>query len=732
MNDVGGSRWEEINEAAPGANFGWPLQEGPVPRGNDGGKLRPPVYAYAEAAKQSITGGTFYAPPQPVFPQQYHGKYFFADYMFGWIRALDPNGQSDERAGGQPNTIPFASGLPGPVDLQVAADGSLYVLCRNVWVKDDKFQPRTGSLHRILYPGRDAKAARVTQHPQEVIVSPGETARFAIAAIGEGLEYRWQRDGKWLSNGEGPELTLPLVDERDDCASFRCVVRTSAGFFRSLPARLRVTKLHEPFTGTQTAKGLHYELHAGRWPHLPPFEPSTKAGDGIADRIDASPAARQHDFALTFRGLIKVEHQGTYTFHIATSGASKLYVAGHEVAAVGMTSGQREASGIVGLKPGYHALRFDFAHAEGTPRLRVEMEGPERARGEMAASQFSHATNSPPDVRAPQPLAATVYVPLEQEHLPQRLSEIGIFRSLTDLSVNPGVVAYDVNSPLWSDGAAKRRWMVLPPGERIEWSKDDAWRFPAGTIFVKHFELEGASGHDRPRRLETRLLVVDRDGLGYGATYKWRDDQSDADLLTDGLEESLPAASSSVSHPIQWSYPSRQQCLICHTQQAGFVLGMNTRQLNRENQLSKLSGLQLLSRQIQPGDEAGLPRLASLSDESQPLAERVRSYLDSNCSQCHRPGGVRSEFDARYETPLAKQNLLDGKLVAADLGVPGAKTIAPAHPDRSMILLRMQRREDVFNMPPLASHLVDQQAIDVFRRWIAELPAAKSKGPVPP
>lgn len=413
-----------------------------------------------------------------------------------------------------------------------------------------------------------------------------------------------------------------------------------------------------------------------------------------------------------------------------------MYVAGEQVVAIGMTSGPREASGVIGLKAGLHPLRVDFAHGEGPPRLSVELSGSGRSRRELAAGQHVHATSGPADFNPPEPLSPTVFVPQKPDHLPRLLSETGIFRSLSDLSVQAGVIPYDVNSPLWSDGAEKRRWLIVPAGGRIEWAKDDPWRFAAGTAFVKHFELsDDNTPPQQRRRLETRLLVVNHDGLGYGVTYKWRADQTDAELLHDGLDE--PIANG--QHRATWSYPSRQQCLVCHTPQAGFVLGVNTRQLNAvavtdrgrstgESQLTMLARLNLVAKDASLGDAVALPKLAAISDESRPLELRVRSYLDSNCSQCHQPGGVRGEFDARYSTPLARQNLFDGKLVAADLGVPGTKLIVPGQPDRSMVLLRMLRREDVFNMPPLATHLVDQQAVDVLRRWIDGLGSA---GPVP-
>src|SRR5205823_6110274 len=97
-----------------------------------------------------------------------------------------------------------------------------------------------------------------------------------------------------------------------------------------------------------------------------------------------------------------------------------------------------------------------------------------------------------------------------------------------------------------------------------------------GTVLVKHFELDAGEGK-AARRLETRLLVVGRDGTGYGATYKWRADRRDADLLADAATEEVAAGKTR----LKWYYPGRNDCLACHTTQAGFVLGVSTRQLNR-------------------------------------------------------------------------------------------------------------------------------------------------------
>jgi putative heme-binding domain-containing protein len=137
INDVGQHRWEEINEGVAGANYGWPLAEGPSPDA----RFRGPLHHYPAS---SIAGGAFCpTDPRTSFPPRYRGLYFFADFVQGWIKTLDPD---------HPERVEtFATGLTRAVDLKFAPGGSLYVLLRDAWVKDKDFQTGTGTLHRIRY-----------------------------------------------------------------------------------------------------------------------------------------------------------------------------------------------------------------------------------------------------------------------------------------------------------------------------------------------------------------------------------------------------------------------------------------------------------------------------------------------------------------------------------------------------------------------------------------------------
>jgi uncharacterized repeat protein (TIGR03806 family) len=336
-----------------------------------------------------------------------------------------------------------------------------------------------------------------------------------------------------------------------------------------------------------------------------------------------------------------------------------------------------------------------------------------------------------PGAAGPREAVTGVHVPADPADLPSLLSHTGLFRSVPGLIPSPGIVPYDVIAPLWSDGAFKRRWIALPADKRIGFAPRGEWRFPPGTVFVKHFELGETEPAPR-KRLETRLLVVGEDGSGYGATYKWRADGSDAELLAESLTEEVGIETPSGREARAWYYPSRKDCLTCHTTPAGFVLGVKTRQLNRpygaggageESQILAWNRLGLFDTVLSGADIASLDRLVPIEDESAPLAARARSYLDANCANCHRPGGARGFLDARWDTPLQEQNLLHGPLLAGDLEVPGSRVVVPGDVARSALHGRMNRL-DVFKMPPLAMNRVDAAALAVVAAWVERLAAA--------
>ncbi|HEY4417080.1 MAG TPA: PQQ-dependent sugar dehydrogenase [Verrucomicrobiae bacterium] len=314
--------------------------------------------------------------------------------------------------------------------------------------------------------------------------------------------------------------------------------------------------------------------------------------------------------------------------------------------------------------------------------------------------------------------------------LPKLLSQTGAFADLSRLQPADGLIPYMVNAPLWSDGALKQRWFVLPEKAKVGFSETGEWKFPPGTVFVKNFSLPADDADPTVlHRLETRLLIRDTNGAVYGASYKWRADNSDADLVTAGTNEIITIKTATGNRTQKWFFPGRQDCLTCHTPVSGGVLGVNTRQLNgdyqypngvTDNQLRTLGHLGVFDKAFDDRRLYRYSKLVNLTNTTAALELRVRSYLDANCAMCHRPGGVGAFFDARFGTPLNKQNLINGP-VANLLGIPGAKVVAPGDPQKSILFHRLSLVGEG-QMPPIARNIVDDPAVTLIGQWISQLP----------
>jgi uncharacterized repeat protein (TIGR03806 family) len=360
---------------------------------------------------------------------------------------------------------------------------------------------------------------------------------------------------------------------------------------------------------------------------------------------------------------------------------------------------------------GYPAGSNDYVPAPGvTKTVRRFCAGLETA---IRLNLQDQETTSPK-----KPSAYLRMPPRAEGSLPPLLSQTGAFRNASNLAVNDGLIPYELNVSFWSDGAHKRRWMSVPDS-KIGFAAHGEWKFPVGTVFVKNFEL--ATNESRPterRRMETRLLVCAENGSVYGATYKWRADNSDADLLTTNLTEKIEIQTASGSRTQTWYYPSREDCRTCHTDKAGGVLGVKTRQFNREI-LSQWDHLGLFDSSPTEADYASNNFLAGLDNTNRPLEDRARSFLDVNCANCHRPGGTVAYFDARFDTPLRRQGLVDGTVLINE-GIDHARIVAPNDIWRSLLYMRANTVEPI-KMPPLAHQTVDRAGMALLRQWIESL-----------
>ena len=315
--------------------------------------------------------------------------------------------------------------------------------------------------------------------------------------------------------------------------------------------------------------------------------------------------------------------------------------------------------------------------------------------------------------------------PTPRQPFPRLLSETGLFSSTSEYRLAHGVMPYSINAPFWSDGAGKERFFALPPDGKIRFDENRAWSFPDGSVTVKSFELGPG------RRVETRI-VVKQEEHWVGYSYAWNEEQTDAELVEEaGMDRVYRVADASAPGGFReqtWHYPSRQECMFCHSRAAGFVLGLNTRQMNgvhgygegAANQLSVYDRIGLFEQPLQKAPDE-YERLPDPFDEGTGgLEARVRAYLDVNCAMCHvNDGGGNANMIVSYRTPLEDTRLI-GEIPLHDIGGKEMRVVAPGAPERSVLYKRMTTRAES-QMPPSSTSLVDERGAKLVAEWIRGL-----------
>ena len=320
-------------------------------------------------------------------------------------------------------------------------------------------------------------------------------------------------------------------------------------------------------------------------------------------------------------------------------------------------------------------------------------------------------------------------VVLSGSPLPETLADTGAFSDTAALTPQTGILPYAVNLPAWSDNAMASRWFYVPTNRTITYRAANVWTFPTGAVWIQHLEMELTNGvPESRRRLETRFLMRDSGAAAYGVTYRWDSSQTNATLVPEnGLEESLAIDDGGTVRTQVWRYPSRSDCLKCHTSasQGGLALGFGTVQLNRDfnyggimdNQIRALNNAGFFAAASPATNLHALRSLPGLADEAHSVESRVRSYLAVNCSHCHQPGGSgAANFNTRIFNTLPTLGLIDGLLVTNGGNVAN-RVIKPGSLAESMLLTRLSTL-GAGRMPPLGNSLLDTQAIQLVSMWI--------------
>lgn len=309
--------------------------------------------------------------------------------------------------------------------------------------------------------------------------------------------------------------------------------------------------------------------------------------------------------------------------------------------------------------------------------------------------------------------------------VPQRLADTGLYSDFVSRSVDPRNLHYSPQYPLWSDGAAKERWIYLPPGTTIDARNPEHWVFPVGTKLWKQFAWS--------RPVETRYLERTRRGWVY-AVYVWAEDGSDAVLAPEAGVTSSQEVAPGRRHAI----PSLADCLNCHRGGRAEVLGFSALQLSPDRDPLAphaepvRDGDVNLATLVQRGRVRGLPR--EVLDPpprivaSTPRGRAAKGYLHANCGGCHDSRGPLASIGVSLRHSLrAHEERLQPATAAVGhpttFALPGASTresvwLAPGAPSSSAVVHRMQSRNPAVQMPPLATKVVDEEAVRLVTEWI--------------
>lgn len=289
---------------------------------------------------------------------------------------------------------------------------------------------------------------------------------------------------------------------------------------------------------------------------------------------------------------------------------------------------------------------------------------------------------------------------------PATLGEYGFFRDGARQVPAEGVTPYRVQTPLWSDGAEKLRFVFVPAGIQARAQGDGLLDLPVGSALIKTFKLDG-------RLIETRVLLHRADGW-LALPYQWNAEQTEAKLVLAGAR--FPAKTPA-GQPISYAIPNKNQCKECHASGGAVVpLGPKARNLPAAwlaafHKSGRLDTVPQVTRRVPLWEDRA----------KVPVADAARGYLDANCAHCHNPRGAASNsglfLDWEQADPVALG--IGKRPVAAGRGSGGLDfDIAPGDPAASILYHRMASLEGGVSMPEVGRDSVDPDGLAVVAEWI--------------
>lgn len=333
-------------------------------------------------------------------------------------------------------------------------------------------------------------------------------------------------------------------------------------------------------------------------------------------------------------------------------------------------------------------------------------------------------------------------VSIDLDTVPARtISQYNLFKDAARQIPNDRVLPYDINTPLFSDYAAKHRFVWMPEGVAAGYDAVDAFSFPVGAVLIKTFGfLHDIRDPEKGERIvETRLLVHKPDGW-VGFSYIWNEDVTEAKLAVAGgrADVSWTHYDGETRHLEKYIIPNMNECKQCHDSNgAQLPIGPKARHLNKdypyaEGTMNQLRKWQLEGYLTGAPDPAEAPRVPVADDPTTgSLNARARAYLDINCAHCHNPKGPAhmSGLDLAFSQEDAGKYGVFKAPVAAGRGSGGYKFgIEPGHPENSILMHRVESTEPGVMMPPLPRRVVDDEGVALLQEWILEMQAKVTEG----
>lgn len=310
------------------------------------------------------------------------------------------------------------------------------------------------------------------------------------------------------------------------------------------------------------------------------------------------------------------------------------------------------------------------------------------------------------------------------------LSEYNFFEGdLKQLEPVYGVLPYDLNSPLFSDYAHKKRFIWMPNGSKAVYESDySTLDFPVGSILIKNFYYDNVLPSGITKIIETRLMYLTDVGWEF-AEYVWNEDLTEAYFTTEGSFVSFDwIDDNNETKSVNYRVPSRSECFTCHNNFGDPIpIGPKPQNLNKNytyndgslNQLTKWVDFGYL----EDNYPDNIDSTVAWDDETQPLDLRARSYIDINCAHCHSEQSYCDYRPMRFAFQENEQLINMGVCVEPDTSISGEFPfiMTPGDADASVVIFRLSSTEEQYRMPLLGRTLQHSEGVELIREWMNSL-----------